>query len=522
MQQKLINRYRPKGDVHAPAYTFYCHRIEDALITYDALSYTWGDPEKVEEIQVNGKRLPIARNLYMGLLHLRDPKERRRLWADAVCINQDENSERNHQVKMMQKVYLCASSVIVWLGELEPDSALTLDMILDYNNHLKDMANITWYHPHALVGLSRLFQNPWWRRIWIVQEVVAARELVILLGRTSFPWVYMREVCLGIRRTEFTKVPADLHLDSCAYLKFRDLDSFRTDKAMPIVHLLRSTHDYQATDPRDKLYALLGMASDISTEDVVPDYNKPAHTVFQDLIHFLAVKRGNLDLICLGQWPGPNRQNTPFWLPPQPTAANIEPVDRESLPHQAAANTRARVEMSRFPRLLFAEGAIVDTVGASRHLFRAVYNFESTLQEWRDASTSGENVYYHLLIAILIAEEQKIYQESDESRSLLRMQNKARSRKTESVSDPNNRPTVRKRFLVTKQGRVGAGPLETQTGDKVIVLKGCHVPLIIRAGQDHWVVIGEAYVSGMMFGEIISGIESGRHKPVWMPLKLLS
>lgn len=281
-------------------YTFDCHRTESVATTYDALSYAWGDPGRVEKIVVNGKWLGVARNLHTGLLRLRHPKEHRRLWIDAICINQNDTNERNHQVGMMQRVYSAASSVIVWLGDPEPDVVLTLGMILDYNNHLtRSTGSIFFYKSAALRGLRKLFQKDWWRRIWIVQEVVAARELVILLGSTTFPWAYMREICSTIREQESANHFLAPVLHSCGYQRFRDFDSFRAAGAMPIMYLLPSTQDFQATDPRDKLYALLGMASDISVEDVRPDYNKPVLKVFQDLAKFM-VRRGSLDLTNVG------------------------------------------------------------------------------------------------------------------------------------------------------------------------------------------------------------------------------
>ncbi|KAI1073272.1 hypothetical protein LB507_010883 [Fusarium sp. FIESC RH6] len=260
-------------------YTFNCHRTENVATTYDVLSYVWDDPERVEKMVVNGKWLGIARNLHTGLLRLRHSKEHRRLWIDAICINQNDTNERNHQVRMMPKVYSAASSVIVWLGDPEPDVP----------------ESILFYKSAALRGLRKLFQKDWWRRIWIVQEVVAARERVFLLGSTTFPWTDMREICSAICEEESTDQFLVPVLHSCSYQRFRDLDSFRAAGAMPIMYLLPSTQDFKATDPRDKLYVLLGMASDISAEDVDPDYNKPVFKVFQDLANFM-VRRGSLDI----------------------------------------------------------------------------------------------------------------------------------------------------------------------------------------------------------------------------------
>ncbi|KAK0634143.1 heterokaryon incompatibility, partial [Immersiella caudata] len=82
---------------------------------YDALSYTWGNLAKTHEMKIGDASLPITTNLYMALRELRR-KHTLTLWVDAVCIDQSNCQERNHQVRMMRRIFSNASSVIVWLG----------------------------------------------------------------------------------------------------------------------------------------------------------------------------------------------------------------------------------------------------------------------------------------------------------------------------------------------------------------------------------------------------------------------
>jgi hypothetical protein len=56
-------------------------------------------------------------NLFEALLHLRGKKETRILWVDAVCINQQDKSERNEQVRWMGEIYSSVQQVIIWLGK---------------------------------------------------------------------------------------------------------------------------------------------------------------------------------------------------------------------------------------------------------------------------------------------------------------------------------------------------------------------------------------------------------------------
>ncbi|RSM01273.1 hypothetical protein CDV31_011403 [Fusarium ambrosium] len=84
---------------------------------YEALSYAWGDPLDRRLIEVDGKRKSITVNLYHALRRLRYPQDERRLWVDAVCINQNDNVEKSHQVSLMQKIYSSTERAVLWLGE---------------------------------------------------------------------------------------------------------------------------------------------------------------------------------------------------------------------------------------------------------------------------------------------------------------------------------------------------------------------------------------------------------------------
>lgn len=90
---------------------------KDGTITYEALSYTWGDPcGPTRNIVVNKKPFRVGTNLYEALQHLRMADEDRILWIDAISIDQESNNERGHQVKQMADIYRKAEGVVIWLG----------------------------------------------------------------------------------------------------------------------------------------------------------------------------------------------------------------------------------------------------------------------------------------------------------------------------------------------------------------------------------------------------------------------
>ncbi len=80
-----------------------------------ALSYTWGDGSAKKELLVNGRRTTVGRNLHDAFLQLRRRNEPVTLWADALCINQQDGAEKTHQIRLMRRIYREAAEVVMWL-----------------------------------------------------------------------------------------------------------------------------------------------------------------------------------------------------------------------------------------------------------------------------------------------------------------------------------------------------------------------------------------------------------------------
>jgi hypothetical protein len=106
------------------------HALLDGAPRYEALSYTWGDPKGENSlvpcrgdpsasypVKIDEGYLKVAYNLMVALKHLRHDTNTRTLWIDAICINQHDDEEKNHQVKAMARIYSGASRVLAWLGE---------------------------------------------------------------------------------------------------------------------------------------------------------------------------------------------------------------------------------------------------------------------------------------------------------------------------------------------------------------------------------------------------------------------
>jgi hypothetical protein len=174
------------------------------------LSYVWGCRTPAIEVLCNGQPFPIQPQLANALSQLRLQQLRRIVWADAICINQHDIEERNHQVSLMESIYPSATRVIVWLGLADPEhTAIALNFveligtaseqyackcnIVSSNDKIGDQIDpsIELFLPAICPSLVELFGRPWFTRIWCVQEVRLARDALVLCGEYGVSWEYL-------------------------------------------------------------------------------------------------------------------------------------------------------------------------------------------------------------------------------------------------------------------------------------------------------------------------------------------
>lgn len=162
---------------------------------YEALSYVWGDPVRSSPLILNGKKLQITKTLDLALRQLRLPQTARVLWIDQLCIAQDDVDERSQQVQLMKLVYSKAKRVLVWLGpenEMLTSSAKILmekiervwdddiGSIFFPNNDQLSERGLPHREASCWSALQRMLYNPYFLRIWVVQECKVASELLLL------------------------------------------------------------------------------------------------------------------------------------------------------------------------------------------------------------------------------------------------------------------------------------------------------------------------------------------------------
>lgn len=168
-------------------------KLDHDVVEYEALSWCWGQGPKDHAIKIqeggSHYRLDVTKELILALKYLRYPNEKRILWIDAICINQVNHEERNHQVQMMSRIYSGAKQVCVWLGEDTDDSTTAISFIreiMELDNF--DAASASKEAVSKWHSLLILMQRPWFSRRWVVQEIALARSATIYCGIDNISW----------------------------------------------------------------------------------------------------------------------------------------------------------------------------------------------------------------------------------------------------------------------------------------------------------------------------------------------
>ncbi|KAK4114746.1 HET-domain-containing protein [Canariomyces notabilis] len=286
----------PDEDDKAP---IQCQLLEYALqktgkraCLYEALSYCWGSSDKPYRAFIGERYLPITSNLYAALLRLRDRFIGRVLWVDSICIDQEDTEERGQQVQFMAEIYCKANRVIVWLGEAEPGDHHASKEIVGAALASGDQTTTPSDNESGHEAVSRLLARPWFRRIWVLQEVAAARNLRIMCGSTEvdgFAFHLGLEAYPGFQNP--IRPVTYLMKNSISRPNYMIDSSGRVSLGIrPLSELMDMYHTHEASERRDKVFALLGMSSDapsaLQAAGLSPDYDVPWEEVLRRLVQF--------------------------------------------------------------------------------------------------------------------------------------------------------------------------------------------------------------------------------------------
>lgn len=293
------------------------HAIIGENLDYKALSYTWGEAtDGTRNILINDCVVEIRINLYHALLQIQDfYTEPILLWVDAICIDQSNIKERNHQVSHMHMLYQRAEQVIVWLG-LEADDSKKAMKFLERLYAYKDEIPIFWATLtlsdlfEYLPPLSRMLLRPYWQRVWVVQELMAGKNIIIFCGQDQIEWSHLDQVQRAYFDTQldvarnvvgaFGSDPKHVFVVSSLYTEGPRAVQ-RSQTALASDWTLFNTLKYylrtkKATDPRDMIYALSSAANLPGKEEIVVDYNLSVSELYTEFTRTEISRTGKLDM----------------------------------------------------------------------------------------------------------------------------------------------------------------------------------------------------------------------------------
>ncbi|KAJ9607794.1 hypothetical protein H2200_007873 [Cladophialophora chaetospira] len=273
---------------------------------YEALSYVWGptqDPESWTTIDCNGKRLWITKSLHSAFRRVRLPDRSRTVWADAVCINQQDDDEKSHHVAFMNRIYSHASDVLVCMSD-PPSISATENIKLLLEEHARRREGFPRVNDMPILegndpllkdprwnSLGKLVQDVWYSRAWVLQETGVAKHATIYWGDSQLSY---REVmhmarwvvrCAPQLQTSAEISLLTIHTDWSDWT-----GNWRADQPVTrysVVDFLSQAKGLMCGKAHDHVYALLGhpllQQKDPKGETspiLEPDYSKDMTEIF--------------------------------------------------------------------------------------------------------------------------------------------------------------------------------------------------------------------------------------------------
>lgn len=514
--------------------------------SYEALSYTWGSYDLSHLIQVDTQlgeeSFAVTGNLHSALQHLRSKSSPRTLWVDAACINQRNDEERSQQVARMADIYRSAAKVLIWLGPAADNSAEALEALetlaskihvdmgtlnvsaaseKDIESEWLDHTKPAPFDYQTWVSIGRVLDRSWFSRLWVWQEVSLAQNgAIVICGDNTMSWGnFCKAIASLVHRPNWNSIPN--------LIKNIDLSSqlCRPKRVQTLRFILEDSRDAKCSDQRDKIYGVLSLVNESSRLGIKPDYTKTTVQVFQDVMLNSISTIGDLSWLTCCELQG-ERDEIPSWVPnwsiPRRSPAIMTTF--------ACLSTAAQATYNHRDGYLSATGLHVGRIlKVQQHLIiDSSYSWEpeTTLQRmilwlrnelgsddfdrqigavwrtlrcnifsdrWEPVDTS-QPTFHDSLEQFRILVDPKAQSDSGFLTSC-----EFRSAKTEIIL--RNRS-----IIITEKGQLGLAPQASCPGDLVVVFLGCRSPMVLRPeGNSAYIVVGDAYVDGLMTGEALLG-----------------
>lgn len=510
---------------------------KDPHVDYEALSYAWGTSEPTQRVVVDAddgsspSMIPIRDNLAHALRRIRDTMTTRILWIDALCLNQEDDKEKSHQVPFMAEIYRRAACVIVWLGPEHDGSTSAMEILRDlgenltmdwettvikYSDSFGDKLNILRNSASLKTSIARLVERDWFQRIWVLQEVFLSRRCSVFCGPSQVKYdTFMRGALYG---GIFSRSP---HPDM--------LLGFMWRRPITLGILNRVASGKKCTDPRDRIYGVLAILEENEEHPLHVDYSLSVPEVYTAATkHFVQTQESLSMLDSCGLTSKP-MDNLPSWVPDFSNASTG--ASFSDVAALAASLTR--------PFVNFPETGIMRLAGVMSSKVQSVEPLGRTIDEatgailrfmrmispeemYVDGNQSFGDALFCALIGGLLrhagfpSDTPELSRE--ECRSAVRyITSLAKGTKPDSVAGAVYLKQMNyidalwrgNALFLTENGYIGLGAPTPTNADNLFFPLGSKSPLLIRLNggsqKTECFVVGTCYVTGLMAGEILYG-----------------
>ena len=577
-QIRLVHISRADSNKNAIVMRWKTTILEEAP-AYNALSYTWGPPsrnpmQQMQEYQLTDNLVDCLSHISFRLPGL--------WWIDALCIIQNNLHEKRHQVKKMREVYASARKVYIWLGSEQDDGILALQILCKTYNHMQDGViqndrpqikfcdgdlkhlELPATSEPAWGALVTFLSRPYFKRIWVLQELAAAKEEIsFTCGSITLPYKVLHHTLCWMDTQDWKSA---LHNLATERNLSTDFGAFDLIDIVAVLSQFPREYDlnmyigmclgFKSSDPRDKIIALLGLVSpeDEAFKMIEPKYDQPVGDFFRDVTGTAIICYQSYELLSLVTLDSESTiSNRPSWVPDFS-------LDRANQYHSecyhASGNTPLLVEWTLGSKTLSLQAKITDQVdivsnnaGGSGETFitcilswLAMAAKVADMDEWQWLSSLGDtqssvdpqfDSFWRTLIGNKQAERDNMGSEApdqyrwvflafiisslleqDQARAMQLMEAWAPSIDVEAqVLIPMGQgkhhvfghqfmnSSLYKKFLITKQGRMALGPESLRPGDQVAIFSGGSSIYFVRETQSYYEFLGDGYVHGLMNGE---------------------
>ncbi|KAF2665262.1 hypothetical protein BT63DRAFT_483126 [Microthyrium microscopicum] len=460
------------------------------------------------------------------------------IWASAICINQTDDEEKTSQVQQMWNIYHQATYVAAWLGMCADNSDVLFDLIAQLGRQLpetalrwsrlerikvseSDFAGLDFYPSPS--DLKALVRRTYWQRVWIQQEIRASSEIWIHCGRKRVRAEWLRfvvQLFMAMKSSLFLDMVTDENNIESETLgaSLLDIDigsfeaAFLTLNALrnraPLITLMKQafgiSNVLKCSDPRDRVFAFLGFASDALDLGICPHYSKTCLQVYTETA--MALIKKDMSIMTMHNKSSDDRlAGLPSWAPDwtQPFQWPLVTLTREDIRYRAAGSTNSNLDFLYLQDgciALSATGCVFDLVvqHEPEELLdesRGTHALIHTLQRIGDVTSLAQTSVFYRDFESVCEELPTLFPDSSET-------------ETRSVALRHAVATIKqclqhRRLFISMRGRVGLGPPGLAQGDVLAILLGLDVPLILRKlDGNKYRIIGNAYCGGIMDGEI--------------------